>query len=300
VRQYSQKESLGLEEPPDTLLEAVCPGNAKGLEIVPWDGAVPALFLMVTGKAPGRRTMKTCTNGDVGIGRLLKTLADAETQLATSLSAFHGLQDRISQLKEQVVALETLQTQGQGGAASKSQTGKAESPDAGDAQLHVDWCDSLVSVFKNPVISSESFSPSEVCRRFREKGNLFTLFVDETAASILVHRSGKRGRTRTLTVPWSHFQTRHHFLLGLILRSFKTRQPLCYPTVARNAFRNDLAITDSLRTAIRRAKSELDSLLGGILKDVVVAQRGGDRYVIEGQIPYCWIRCSTSISRLLP
>lgn len=99
-------------------------------------------------------------------------------------------------------------------------------------------------------------------------------------------------------VLWSELARRHKVLFGLILQAFRTRQPIRYSHIASQTFKKDGVLVEPDPGNIRRTKSELNGRLHGLLDIVVMADRSMDQYVINGQIPYCWIRPGDKSSRL--
>lgn len=167
--------------------------------------------------------------------------------------------------------------------------------------LWVEWCSTFAAANE---------SPSVEARRLDERGfeevveqvgfDCFWLFVDERAAGVTVRTRLKTRRAKPEFIPWSSLTGRQQLLLGLFLTSFRTRGPVSNDAIASKVLDVDLADRYyGIDARIRTLKSELDRALGGVLGEVMRAEKGLRRYVPTGQIPYCWIRPNQTSSRLL-
>lgn len=155
----------------------------------------------------------------------------------------------------------------------------------------VDWCDSLVTEHEDPEIGHGVFDPVEVKERFEANQERFVLYIDETKPFVAVRTMTKKRRPvkHHLRVYWSTLEPRHRLLFGLILGAFRARTPIRYQIIAREVLGEEF-VEEIDASTISRVKSELDSLLKRVLKDVVKAEKNLSYYEIRGQIPYCWIR----------
>ena len=178
------------------------------------------------------------------------------------------------------------------------QSKQAEAP-ADGGRVWAEWCDQPAQSLDEAKIECDQFDAAAVKKKFEDRMHMFVLYIDEAKSGILLPNSMKK-RQKPDLVRWSKFDARHLSLLGLILESARDRQPvLRYDVIARRVLSANSPLVESLKTAIRRTKSQLDELLDGVFKDVVVASRGMDQYQIERLMPYCWLRGGDGSSRLI-
>ncbi len=160
----------------------------------------------------------------------------------------------------------------------------------------VEHCDRLGRSHENPSVSADWFEEEEVDSRFRGKHDKYELFVDEFASAIYLPKRNK-------SLPWEELQARHKKLLGIILEALPNRHPITLEAIYYRMLSKDHAVTFNSTLdggRIRITLSELNSLLDGLFKNVIRAERGMKQYGFVGNITYCWIRPSDHSSRLLP
>ncbi len=146
----------------------------------------------------------------------------------------------------------------------------------------VEWFDRRCGPMEEPTPEQGSFGEPDVESRFRKKRSQFDLFVDEPRLAIYIAGS-KENR-------WPLLEPQQCRFLFQVLQAFK-RRFLPYDMIEPN---ND-RLPEKGRS---RTKSELNNHLGGILNSIVKAKKGAERYSVEGQFPYCWIRRSNEPSLL--
>ncbi len=163
-------------------------------------------------------------------------------------------------------------------------------------QLWVEHCDRLGRPHENPSVLTAWYEEEDVDSSFRGNRKKYELFVDEFASAIYLSKRDK-------SVPWEKLQARHKRLLGIILEALPKRHPITIEAIFDRKVLKDHAVTFSSAAGgsrIRSDLSELNSVLYGLFKNVIKAERGMNQYAFAGNITYCWIRKSNQFSRLLP
>lgn len=168
-------------------------------------------------------------------------------------------------------------------------------------RLWLEWCEKCPASGQLADLKSGFFPIDSARETFEADEARYSLFVDERATQIVVRPlttrdvpSKKRRRTS-----FDRLDARHRVLLGLILQSFQRGGVIKYQRIAEHAFQQK-RVNERIANRIRRTKSELNTYLYQILDGMLVADKGSRQYRVERQIPYCWIRCSDTESRLLP
>lgn len=167
--------------------------------------------------------------------------------------------------------------------------------------LYLEWREAPESESELPDNGIKVFTPAEVEAKFEVRKQEFQLWIDErrVPVGILIHVQVGRS-IRPKVIPWSNLQARHRLLLGMVLDALRNGDAISYIRIARRILGHEGKITEPIRVAIRRAKSELNKEMEGFLNPVLVANRRQDQYEVRDCISYCWIRHGKSESRLLP
>jgi len=168
-------------------------------------------------------------------------------------------------------------------------------------QLWVEWCEKCPGIGQLPDLKSGFFPVESARETFVENEANYSLLVDERATHIVVRPlttrnvpAKKRRRRR-----FDDLDARHKVLLGLILQSFQRDGIIKHQRIAEHALKRT-SLTTGGKGSIRTMKSQLNSYLYRILDGTLVTEKASEQYRVERQIPYCWIRCSDTESRLLP
>lgn len=134
-----------------------------------------------------------------------------------------------------------------------------------------------------------SFSESQVDQRFRRTRRDYVLYVDESVPQMF---SSQQNREL-----WHEMRAQHRAFLHEFLKALR-RGFVSYDDLYESVFAESASEVDYLASARSRIKSELDAILGGVLKEHLRAAKGQYRYEIRGRLPYCWIRRADSVSLL--
>ncbi len=166
----------------------------------------------------------------------------------------------------------------------------------------VDWCDTFYPPGAKVQVHHDQFTTcEEATARFKDLHDQFVLFVDDSDPSIHIRRpardsaSGQLRPGKELTLPVNKLNFRLRQLLAAILTSFGKPARILHWHEVGDLWGDPKG---DLGNAISKAKGELDQLLGKDLLENVRAVPGGQRYEIDGQFPYCWIRPGQGSQRL--
>jgi hypothetical protein len=141
----------------------------------------------------------------------------------------------------------------------------------------------------------------QIDKELRNHTSELDLILDERKGQIMVKgwtRSGSRVR-RHRSVKLTELQKRHRVMLRLILQALQHGRTIPYDSIVRHLYSTDIAIHQHVQDAIRRTKSDLNSRLDRVFRNVVKAARGLKQYEISDHpFFYYWIRPEKNVSAL--
>ena len=166
------------------------------------------------------------------------------------------------------------------------------STDESDARFDVDFCDrAFTSMEEAATSSATSLAANEVETRFGVRKSEYQLWIDERITSLQVQADAKNH--------WSELDAQDARFLYWVLRAFRRDRIITYADFDECVLEPEGRELRDGQSRRHAATYQLHKKLKGVLREVLKAKKRQNRFAIEGQISYCWIRRHGERSKLL-